>query len=36
MVDDTEFVKRFPFIDLSTKVKYENLAAVLYTSGYDA
>ena len=33
---DAEFVKSFPFNNLSTKVKEENLAALLYSAGYVA
>ena len=33
---DAEFIKSFPFNNLSTKVKEENLAALLYSVGYVA
>ena len=33
---DAEFVKSFPFNNLATKVKEDNLAALLYTAGYVA
>ena len=33
---DAEFVKSFPFNNLSTKVKEGNLAALLYSAGYVA